>query len=65
MSKTSARNREIFSALQAGKSLAEVADLHGLTVPRVQAIQREERLKRRYSVEEAYRALRIQSLTRN
>jgi predicted transcriptional regulator len=61
MSKMSGRNREIFASVQAGKSLEEIANLHGLTRARVLAILREEDLKRRYSLEEAYRSLRRQA----
>lgn len=57
----SVRNREIFSALQDGQSLDEVARLHGLKPSRVSAILREERLKRRYSLDEVYRSLRLQA----
>jgi Mor family transcriptional regulator len=61
MSKMSLRNREIFSALQAGKSLEDIAHLYGLTATRIKAILREEKLKRRYSLEAAYRDLRTGS----
>jgi len=61
MSKMSVRNREIFASIQGGKCLDEVADFHGLTRARVQAILREEELKRRYSLEETYRNLRRQA----
>jgi hypothetical protein len=59
MPKMSVRNREIFSALQDGQSLDKVARLYGLKPGRVSAILQEERLKRRYSLEEAYRSLRL------
>lgn len=61
MPKMSVRNREIFSALQDGQSLDEVARLYALKPSRVTVILREERLKRRYSLEEAYRSLRLQA----
>ncbi len=60
MSKMSVRNREIFSALQAGKGVEDVADFYGLTAARIKTILREEKLKRRYSPEEIYRDLRTQ-----
>ena len=60
MPKLSVRNREIFSALQDGQSLDEVARRYGLKPGRVSAIRQEERLKRRYSLEDAYRSLRLE-----
>ena len=60
MPRKSIRNREIFNLCQAGQSRDEVALRFGLTASRIMAILREERLKRDYSLDEAYRSLRRQ-----
>jgi hypothetical protein len=52
------RNREIFAAFEAGQSIEQLSEVHGLTSTRLRAIMVAERHKRIISPEPFYRSLR-------
>ena len=58
MAPTSDRNREIFAAFEAGRSLEQLGEDHALTHSRVRTVLTDEKHKRIVSLEPFYRALR-------
>jgi hypothetical protein len=58
MTSNSDRNRQIFAAFQAGQSLEQLGEDHGLTPGRVRAILLDEKHRRTVSPEPFYRTLR-------
>jgi hypothetical protein len=58
LSKTSERNRELFSAYEAGRTIKQLSENYGLTEERVRTILTDEKLKLRFSTDPFYRKLR-------
>jgi hypothetical protein len=58
MAPKSDRNRHIFAAFEAGQSLEQLGEYHGLTPARVHAILMDEKHRRTISPEPFYRTLR-------
>jgi hypothetical protein len=58
MAPKSDRNRSIFAAFEAGQSIAQLGEYHGLTPGRVHAVLMTEKHKRTVSPEPYYRSLR-------
>lgn len=58
MAPKSDRNRRIFAAFEAGRSLEQLSEDHALTHTRVRAVLTDEKHKRFISPEPFYRALR-------
>ena len=54
----SERNRRMFAAFEAGQSLAQLGEIHGLTQARVRAVITDEKNRRTVSPEAFYRSLR-------
>jgi len=57
-SKTTSRNREIFSRFKAGTNVESLAEQYGLTAQRIRALLIDERHRRNLSPELFYRAKR-------
>ena len=57
MAPKSDRNRQIFAAFEAGRSLAQLGEDHALTHIRVRAVLTDEKHRRMISPEPFYRAL--------
>lgn len=58
MAKTKDRNREIYAAFKGGAPLEILSAIYGITVVRIEAILREEKNRRAYSMEDYYVELR-------
>ena len=58
MAPKSDRNRQIFAAFEAGRSLEQLGEEHSLTHMRVRAVLTDEKHKRIISPEPFYRTLR-------
>jgi len=58
MAPKSDRNRRMFAAFEAGRSLEQLGGDHALTCQRVRAVLTDEKHKRVVSLEPFYRALR-------
>ena len=58
MAPNSDRNRRMFAAFEAGQSLEQLGEYHGLTPVRVRAILMDEKHRRIVSPEPFYRSLR-------
>ena len=62
-SKTTSRNREIFSRFKAGMTVDGLAAQYGLTVQRIRALLIDEKHRRDLSPEHFYRAQRSAGLS--
>jgi Mor family transcriptional regulator len=58
MAPKSDRNRQIFAAFEAGETLEQLGEFHGLSPTRIHAILMAEKHKRTVSPEPFYRSLR-------
>jgi hypothetical protein len=63
MALKSDRNRDMFTAFEAGQSLEQLGDAHCLTPTRVRAVLTAEKHKRTVSPEPFYRILRAAALS--
>ena len=59
MASKSDRNRRIFAAFEAGQSLEQLGEHHGLTPDRIHAVLMDEKHRRIVSPEPFYRTLRL------
>ena len=58
MERKTERDRQILAAFEAGKSIEELSQVHGLTSKRITAILTTERHKRTVSMDPFYRSIR-------